>query len=146
MQLEQNRCTLQRCADALGYGGPLRQMRQRKGADGDCQRCIGGIGVGHAGVGAVVPAVGGRTLKIQRVSDVSNPLIKLVLSRAAVSETDDPVLGQFLGILSRDITVHPDHLQALDTHFVRRLQSPTTSKLTLRQMNAKSDRFAWAMK
>jgi antitoxin PrlF len=35
------------------------------------------------------------------------------------------VLGQFLGFLSRDISEHPDRLQALDASFVLRLQSLT---------------------
>lgn len=50
---------------------------------------------------------------------------EVVLSRAQAAEADDPVLGQFLGFLSRDIARHPEHLQALDTNFVQRLQSLT---------------------
>ena len=49
----------------------------------------------------------------------------VVLSRAEVLEADDPVLGQFLDFLSRDMARHPERLQALDTGFVRRLQSLT---------------------
>jgi len=47
---------------------------------------------------------------------------EVVLSRAQAAEADDPVLGQFLDFLSRDIARHPEHLQALDTRFVQRLQ------------------------
>ena len=47
---------------------------------------------------------------------------EVLLSRAQAAEADDPVLGQFLGFLSRDIAAHPEHLQALDTGFVQRLQ------------------------
>jgi antitoxin PrlF len=51
---------------------------------------------------------------------------EVVLSRAEVSGNDDPVLGQFLGFLSRDMAEHPERLQALDAGFVQRLQSLTT--------------------
>ena len=53
------------------------------------------------------------------------PRVEVVLTRAEVPETDDPVLGQFLGFLSRDLAAHPDRLQALDASFVQRLQSLT---------------------
>lgn len=48
---------------------------------------------------------------------------EVVLTRAEASEDDDPVLGQFLGFLARDITSHPEHLQAMDAGLVQRLQS-----------------------
>ena len=47
----------------------------------------------------------------------------VVLIRANVSEGDDPVLGQFLGFLVRDIASHPERLQGVDAGFVQRLQS-----------------------
>ena len=50
---------------------------------------------------------------------------EVVLTRAAPAEKDDPVLGQFLGFLSRDIASHPQRLQAMDANFVQRLQSLT---------------------
>lgn len=50
---------------------------------------------------------------------------EVVLSRAAPSEGDDPVLGQFLGFLARDIASHPERLQGVDAGFVQRLQSLT---------------------
>lgn len=46
-----------------------------------------------------------------------------MLTRAAASEGDDPVLGQFLGFLAQDIASHPERLQAIDAGFVQRLQS-----------------------
>jgi antitoxin PrlF len=49
---------------------------------------------------------------------------EVVLSRADTSE-DDPVLGQFLGFLARDIINHPERLQTFDAGFVQRLQSLT---------------------
>lgn len=48
---------------------------------------------------------------------------EVLLTRALVSEDDDPVLGQFLGFLARDIARHPEHLQAVDAGLVQRLQS-----------------------
>ena len=50
---------------------------------------------------------------------------EVVLTRAESTEEDDPVLGAFLGFLSRDIASHPERLQVIDTSFVQRLQSLT---------------------
>ena len=47
---------------------------------------------------------------------------EVVLTRAKVSE-DDPVLGQFLGFLARDIASHPERLQNVDVQFLHRIQS-----------------------
>jgi antitoxin PrlF len=50
----------------------------------------------------------------------------VVLSRSASSEgleADDPVLGQILGYLARDLASHPERLQAVDAGLVERLQS-----------------------
>ncbi len=49
----------------------------------------------------------------------------MVLTRVETSDGDDPVLGQFLGFLARDIAKHPERLQAIDAGFVQRLQSLT---------------------
>jgi antitoxin PrlF len=48
---------------------------------------------------------------------------EIVLTRAQVAEEDDPLLGQFLGFLARDIANHPERLQVVDAGFVRRIQS-----------------------
>jgi antitoxin PrlF len=50
---------------------------------------------------------------------------EVVLSRADTSEGNDPVLGQFIHFLARDIANHPERLQALDADFVKHLQSLT---------------------
>ena len=50
---------------------------------------------------------------------------EVVLSRADTSEENDPVLGQFIGFLARDIANHPERLHSLDAGFVQRLQSLT---------------------
>ncbi len=47
---------------------------------------------------------------------------EVVLTRAGVSDNDDPVLGQFLCFLAHDIANHPERLQTIDTGFVHRLQ------------------------
>jgi len=47
---------------------------------------------------------------------------EVVLTRAEISE-DDPVLGQFLGFLARDIASHPERLQTVDVQFLHRIQS-----------------------
>jgi len=76
-----------------------------------------------------VPEVVRRSLRLGKRDKVHysiRPNGEVVLSRAEVSETDDPVLGQFLGFLSRDIAEHPERLQALDASFVQRMQSLTT--------------------
>lgn len=48
---------------------------------------------------------------------------EVVLTRADVIDDEDPVLGQFLGFLARDIASNPERLHALDANFVRRLRS-----------------------
>ena len=48
---------------------------------------------------------------------------EVVLTRAEASDVDDPVLGQFLGFLARDISNHPERLQTVDAHFLQRIRS-----------------------
>lgn len=76
-----------------------------------------------------VPEMVRRSLRLGKRDKVHysiRPNGEVVLSRAEVSETDDPLLGQFLCFLSRDIAEHPERLQALDASFVQRMQSLTT--------------------
>jgi antitoxin PrlF len=50
----------------------------------------------------------------------------VVLTRSASPEgleADDPVLGQFLSFLARDMASHPERLQAVDAGLVDKLQS-----------------------
>ncbi len=73
-----------------------------------------------------VPEMVRRRLRLGKRDKVHysiRPNGEVVLSRAEVSEVDDPVLGQFLNFLSRDMAEHPERLQALDASFVQRLQS-----------------------
>ncbi|TCV90554.1 type II toxin-antitoxin system PrlF family antitoxin [Sulfurirhabdus autotrophica] len=48
---------------------------------------------------------------------------EVVLTRVEASEGDDPVLGQFLGFLAMDISLHPERLQSVDAGLVQRLLS-----------------------
>ena len=76
-----------------------------------------------------VPEMVRRSLRLGKRDKVHysiRPNGEVVLSRAEVSENDDPVLGQFLSFLSRDMAEHPERLQALDAGFVQRLQSLST--------------------
>jgi antitoxin PrlF len=48
---------------------------------------------------------------------------EVVLTRATATEDDDPVLGQFLSFLARDIASHPERLRAIDAGLAQRVQS-----------------------
>lgn len=48
---------------------------------------------------------------------------EVVLTRSAPAEGDDPLLGQFLGFLARDIAGHPERLQSVDAGLVQRIRS-----------------------
>ena len=63
--------------------------------------------------------------KRDKIHYTVRPSGEVVLTRAEASEDDDPVLGQFLGFLARDIASHPERLQAIDASFMQRLQSLT---------------------
>lgn len=75
-----------------------------------------------------VPKTVRRALRLgkrDKIHYTIRPTGEVVLTRAEASEADDPVLGQFLGFLARDIANHPERLQAVDAGFVQRLQSLT---------------------
>lgn len=46
---------------------------------------------------------------------------EVVLARA--SDGDDPALAPFLGFLARDLSEHPERLQAIDAGLARRIRS-----------------------
>lgn len=46
----------------------------------------------------------------------------VVLSRALPAEDQDPVLGQFLDFLARDMANNPQHLQPLDASLLERIR------------------------
>jgi len=73
-----------------------------------------------------VPETVRRALRLgkrDKIHYTIRPSGEVVLTRAGASEGDDPVLGQFLGFLARDIAEHPERLQAIDASLVQRLQS-----------------------
>ena len=73
-----------------------------------------------------VPETVRRALRLgkrDKIHYTIRPGGEVVLTRAEAVEVDDPVLGQFLGFLARDIASHPERLQAIDAAFVQRLQS-----------------------
>ena len=75
-----------------------------------------------------VPETVRRALRLgkrDKIHYTIRPGGEVVLTRVESSEGDDPVLGQFLGFLARDIASHPERLQVIDTSFVQRLQSLT---------------------
>lgn len=73
-----------------------------------------------------VPETVRRALRLGKRDKIRysiRPSGEVVLTRAEASEGDDPVLGQFLGFLARDIASHPERLRAVDPGLVQRLQS-----------------------
>jgi antitoxin PrlF len=64
-----------------------------------------------------------RLGKRDKIHYTIRPNGEVVLTRVEASAGDDPVLGQFLGFLARDIASHPERLQAIDAAFVQRLQA-----------------------
>ncbi|WP_137893073.1 type II toxin-antitoxin system PrlF family antitoxin [Ramlibacter sp. 2FC] len=72
-----------------------------------------------------VPETVRRALRLgkrDKIHYTIRPSGEVVLTRAESSEGGDPVLGQFLGFLARDIAQHPERLQVIDANFVLRLQ------------------------
>ena len=77
-----------------------------------------------------VPETVRRVLRLDKRDKIHysiRPGGEVVLSRVEENEGEDPVLGQFLGFLARDMAAHPERLQALDADLVRRLQSLTAN-------------------
>ena len=73
-----------------------------------------------------VPETVRRALRLgkrDKIHYTIRPGGEVVLTRAESSEGDDPVLGQFLRFLARDIASHPERLRAVDAGLVQRLQS-----------------------
>lgn len=73
-----------------------------------------------------VPKTVRRVLKLgkrDKIHYTIRPGGEVVLSRAEAVEQDDPVLGQFLCFLARDIASHPEQLRIIDTDLVQRIHS-----------------------
>ena len=73
-----------------------------------------------------VPETVRRALKLgkrDKIHYTIRPNGEVVLTRVEASDSDDPVLGQFLRFLATDLTRHPERLQAVDAGLVHRLKS-----------------------
>ncbi len=73
-----------------------------------------------------VPETVRRALRLgkrDKIHYTIRPSGEVVLTRAEAPEGNDPVLGQFLAFLARDIASHPERLQAVDAGLVERLHS-----------------------
>lgn len=47
----------------------------------------------------------------------------VMLARASSKTGDDPVLGQFLNFLARDMAAHPEHLKSVDARLRKHIHS-----------------------
>ncbi len=73
-----------------------------------------------------VPETVRRVLKLgkrDKIHYTIRPGGEVVLTRVDATEEDDPVLGQFLDFLARDIASHPERLQAVDASLIQRIHS-----------------------
>jgi antitoxin PrlF len=61
--------------------------------------------------------------KRDRIHYTQRPNGEVVLTRVQEPEGRDLILESFLSFLARDIAIHPERLQALDSTLVQRLQS-----------------------
>lgn len=61
--------------------------------------------------------------KRDKIHYTIRPNGEVVLTRVEPKEDDDPVLGQFLDFLARDIATHPEHLRHVDPDLLQRAQS-----------------------
>lgn len=69
-----------------------------------------------------VPETVRRALRLgkrDKIHYAIQPTGEVVLTRATVGE-DDPVLGQFLDFLARDIAAHSERIQRIDMSLVQR--------------------------
>ena len=72
-----------------------------------------------------VPETVRRALKLEKRDKIHytiRPGGEVVLSRVEITE-DDPVLGRFLGFLTRDIASHPERIQTVDSSLMQRIDS-----------------------
>lgn len=73
-----------------------------------------------------VPGTVRRALKLgkrDKIHYTIRPGGEVVLTRVNASGEDDPVLGQFLGFLARDIASHPEQLQAVNSSLLQHIRS-----------------------
>lgn len=64
-----------------------------------------------------------RLGKRDKIHYLIRPDGEVVLTRGTADQENDPVLGQFLGFLARDIAEHPERVEVMDSSLVQRIQS-----------------------
>jgi antitoxin PrlF len=75
-----------------------------------------------------VPATVRRALQLGKRDKIHYTICpdgEVVLTRAKTTDDDDPVFGQFLDFLARDIANRPERIQALDANLVAHIHSLT---------------------
>jgi len=73
-----------------------------------------------------VPETVRRSLRLGKRNKIHcalRPDSEVGLTRAVLAEGDDLLVGQFRGVLARDIAAHPERLQSVDAGLARRIQS-----------------------
>lgn len=73
-----------------------------------------------------VPETVRRALKLSKRDKIHytiRPGGEVVLTRVDATKDTDPVLGQFLDFLARDIATHPERLQSVDAGLMQRIRS-----------------------
>lgn len=63
-----------------------------------------------------------RLSKRDKIRFTIRPDGDVVLTRAVVTTSEDPVMGRFLNFLAHDIATHPERLAAVDAGLVQRIQ------------------------
>ena len=73
-----------------------------------------------------VPETVRRALRLgkrDKIRYAIGPDGEVMLTRADAERDADPVLGQFLDFLARDIVTHPERLQGVDAGLVQRIEA-----------------------
>ncbi len=73
-----------------------------------------------------VPETVRRALRLgkrDKIHYTIRPGGEVVLTRADSADNDDPVLAHFLDFLARDMSSHPERLQAIDADLVTRIHA-----------------------
>ncbi len=72
-----------------------------------------------------VPEPVRRALKLGKRDKIHYSILdngSALISRAVPADAKDPVMETFLGFLARDMTLHPERIQSVDTRFAHRIK------------------------